>query len=52
MGNYIPSGQIRFRTLDAPLPGIHVREYLNYYVHTYGAFDYIPSGILSTYDRA
>ena len=38
--------------IGCPIIWHYVREYCTYYVHTYGASDYIPSGILSTYDRA
>ena len=51
MGHYVPRPQPSFCPLDAPSSGIHVQEHRTYYVHTYGASDYIPSGILSTYDR-
>ena len=52
MSHYVPSGELRFRPLDAPSSGIHIREYRNYCVHTMGHSDYIPSCILSTYDQA
>ena len=51
-GHYVPRSQTRFCILDAPSSGVHVREHRTYYVHTMGHSDYIPSGILSTYDRA
>ena len=52
MGRYVPSVELLFCSLDAPSSGIHVQEYRTYYVHTMGYSEYIPSGILSTYDWA
>ena len=34
--HYVPSGQIRFCPLDAPLSGIRVREHGTYYLHDTG----------------
>ena len=52
MGHYVPRPELLFRPLDAPSSGIHVQEHRTYYVHTMGHSDYIPSGVLSTYDQA
>ena len=52
IGHYVPSVELLFHPLDAPSSSIHVREHRTYYVHTMGHSDYIPMGILPTYDRA